>query len=73
MKAAVYLGDGEVRIEDRPTPEPGPGEVLVAMRACGICGSDLMEWYLESRVCTQSSISAVTIGREAGAGWSCSL
>jgi L-iditol 2-dehydrogenase len=49
VRAAVYLGDGEVRIEDRPAPEPGPGEVLVAMRACGICGSDLMEWYVGPR------------------------
>ncbi len=49
MRAAVYLGDGEVRIEDRPAPEPGPGEVLVAMRACGICGSDLMQWYQDPR------------------------
>ena len=45
MRAAVYLGGGEVRIEERPVPRPGPGEVLVAMRACGICGSDLMDWY----------------------------
>ena len=50
MKTAVYHGAGEVRLEERDAPEPGPGEVLVAMRACGICGSDLMEWYLESRV-----------------------
>ena len=50
MRAAVYHGAGEVRLEERAAPEPGPGEVLVAMRACGICGSDLMEWYLESRV-----------------------
>ncbi|HEY6886490.1 MAG TPA: alcohol dehydrogenase catalytic domain-containing protein, partial [Solirubrobacter sp.] len=49
MRAAVYLGDGEVRIEERPLPRPGPGEVLVAMRACGICGSDLMEWYVAQK------------------------
>ncbi|HET6548140.1 MAG TPA: alcohol dehydrogenase catalytic domain-containing protein [Solirubrobacter sp.] len=49
MKAAVYLGDGRVEIEERPAPEPGPGEVLVAMRACGICGSDLLEWYVAPR------------------------
>jgi L-iditol 2-dehydrogenase len=30
-------------------PRPGPGEVLVAMRACGICGSDLMQWYQDPR------------------------
>lgn len=49
MRAAVYLGDGEVRIEERPVPRPGPGEVLVAMRACGICGSDLMSWYVDQK------------------------
>jgi len=32
-----------------PTPEIGPEEILVEMKACGICGSDLMEWYLENR------------------------
>jgi L-iditol 2-dehydrogenase len=46
VRAAVYLGSGEVRIEERAVPSPGPGEVVVAMRACGICGSDLMEWYV---------------------------
>ena len=30
-------------------PRPGPGEVLVAMRACGICGSDLMDWYVAQK------------------------
>ena len=30
-------------------PRRGPGEVLVAMRACGICGSDLMQWYQDPR------------------------
>jgi L-iditol 2-dehydrogenase len=49
LRAAVYLGDGEVRIEERPVPRPGPGEVLVAMRACGICGSDLMDWYVAQK------------------------
>ncbi len=36
-------------LEEQAVPEPGPGEVLVAMRACGICGSDLMTWYVEPR------------------------
>ena len=52
MRAAVYLGDGEVRVEERPVPRPGPGEVLVAMRACGICGSDLMRWYVDQKAPT---------------------
>jgi len=49
VRAAVYLGDGEVRVEERPVPRPGQGEVLVAMRACGICGSDLMPWYVDQK------------------------
>ena len=41
MKAAVYYGPRDIRIEDVPTPTPGPNELLVAVKACGICGSDL--------------------------------
>ena len=41
MKAAVYYGPRDIRIEDVPTPMPGPNELLVAVKACGICGSDL--------------------------------
>jgi len=45
MKAAVYYRNDDVRIEERPKPEIGAGEVLVKVRASGICGSDVMEWY----------------------------
>lgn len=41
MPAAVYRGGGEVTVESRPVPSPGPGEVLVEVSHCGICGSDL--------------------------------
>ena len=68
MRTAVYLGDGEVRIEDRPAPEPGPGEVLVAMRACGICGSDLMEWYVTPRAPLVLGHEPAGCGRGAGPG-----
>lgn len=40
MKAARLYGIHDVRIEEVPTPEPGPGEVLVRVRACAICPSD---------------------------------
>lgn len=40
-RAAVLHGPKDLRIEDRPLPEPGPGQVLVAVRAVGLCGSDL--------------------------------
>jgi L-iditol 2-dehydrogenase len=49
VRAAVYQPGGAVVLEERDVPAPGPGEVLVAMRACGICGSDLMRWYVEPR------------------------
>lgn len=45
MKAAVYHAPGDIRIEDLEVPRVGLGEVLVRMQACGICGSDLMDWY----------------------------
>jgi L-iditol 2-dehydrogenase len=41
MKALVLKEYGKFSIEDVPTPEPGPGEVIVGVKACGICGSDV--------------------------------
>ncbi len=45
MKVAVYYKNNDVRIEERPKPAIGDGEILVKMMASGICGTDLMEWY----------------------------
>jgi threonine dehydrogenase-like Zn-dependent dehydrogenase len=41
MPAAVYRGKNAISVETRPVPEPGPGEVLIAVSHCGVCGSDL--------------------------------
>ncbi len=41
MRAVLRVGPGEVAVVDRPTPKPGPGEVLIRVRTCGLCGSDL--------------------------------
>jgi L-iditol 2-dehydrogenase len=41
MRALVYRGPGEIAVEDVPVPEPGPGEMLVRVDACGICPTDL--------------------------------
>jgi len=49
MKAAVYYRLDDIRIEETQKPKIDADEVLVEMRACGVCGSDLMEWYLEKR------------------------
>jgi L-iditol 2-dehydrogenase len=42
---AVYHNNRDVRIEERPVPQIGPGELLLRVRASGVCGSDVMEWY----------------------------
>ena len=41
MRAAVYRGKGDLRVEDVPIPAVGPGEMLVRVEACGICGTDV--------------------------------
>jgi L-iditol 2-dehydrogenase len=41
LKAVVYRGAGQIAVEDVPVPEPGPGEMLVRVDACGICPTDL--------------------------------
>ena len=45
MHVAVYYNNADIRIEERPVPSIGPGEALVRIRASGICGSDVLEWY----------------------------
>lgn len=45
MRVAMYYNNQDVRLEEMPTPQIGPGEVLVKVIASGICGSDVMEWY----------------------------
>ncbi len=49
MRAAVYYSPSDIRIEEVPEPKIGDNEILVQMKACGICGSDLMSWYLATR------------------------
>lgn len=41
MLAAVYRGVNDVRLETVPVPQIGPGELLVRVHTCGICGTDL--------------------------------
>lgn len=44
MKAAVFHGEKDIRIEQIKDPQPQNGEVLLRPRYCGICGSDLHAW-----------------------------
>ncbi len=45
MKTAVYYNNNDIRIENIPKPQIKDGELLVKVKASGICGTDLMEWY----------------------------
>ena len=49
MKVAKWYNNQDIRIEDMPKPAPGPDEILVKVISCGICGSDVVEWYRLSR------------------------
>jgi len=41
MRALVYRGPGSLVLEERAQPQPGPGEVVVKVQACSVCGTDL--------------------------------
>ena len=44
MSVATYYNNPDVRLEEMPVSQVGPGELPVKMIASGICGSDVMEW-----------------------------
>jgi L-iditol 2-dehydrogenase len=44
MRAAVFYGPGRLVIEDAPDPIPGPGEIVVQVRAAATCGTDLKSY-----------------------------
>ncbi|MGH3154461.1 MAG: alcohol dehydrogenase catalytic domain-containing protein, partial [Streptosporangiaceae bacterium] len=45
MRAAVFRGPGQVRIESVPEPgPPGPGELLIRVSRAALCGTDSAEW-----------------------------
>ena len=44
MRAAVLTGPGQLRIDEVPLPEPGPGQVRVRLEGCGVCASNLTPW-----------------------------
>lgn len=48
MRAAVYRGVNDVRLERVPVPEIGAGELLVKIASCGICGTDLKKIHMGS-------------------------
>lgn len=69
MRAAFCPAPGVIELRDVPAPDPGPGEVVVRVTACGICGSDL-HWFQGSlpppAICPGHEIAGVVAKRGAG-------
>lgn len=71
MQAAVLHGPEQLRIEERPVPAPGPGEVLVRVDAVGTCGSDV-HYYRHGRIGDFVMTAPLVLGHEsAGAVVAC--
>ncbi len=49
MKVAKLYSFNDIRIEDIPVPEIGPGDALIKTKASGICSGDIMTWYIEKK------------------------
>jgi L-iditol 2-dehydrogenase len=48
-KAAVYEGNGTVVVREMPLPKLAKGELLVRIRACGLCASEILRWYADAK------------------------
>ena len=49
MRAVVVHAPDRIEVVERPAPVAGPGDLLVAMRAVGLCGSDTTPWYVATK------------------------
>jgi L-iditol 2-dehydrogenase len=58
VRVAVYRGEGRLLTEDWPRPTIGPGELLLRLRGCGLCGSDI------AKVVTPDTRAPVVLGHE---------
>jgi len=71
MRAAMFYGPGDLRVEDVPEPQVGPGEVGVRVAYNGICGTDLHEYFFGYRMVPTSphpltgAVAPVILGHEA--------
>jgi 2-desacetyl-2-hydroxyethyl bacteriochlorophyllide A dehydrogenase len=62
MKAARFRQVNKpLSLEDIPAPSPGPGQVLIRVRACGICGSDI---HIVYEGVTPTAFTPITLGHE---------
>jgi L-iditol 2-dehydrogenase len=64
MRAAVLVATGRIELQERPVPEPGPGDVLIRVGSVGVCGSDT-HYYREGRIGEFVVSSPLVLGHEA--------
>jgi (R,R)-butanediol dehydrogenase / meso-butanediol dehydrogenase / diacetyl reductase len=68
MRAAVFHGIRDLRVEEVAEPKPGPGEAKIRVKYCGICGSDLHEYlhglFPQSSFGHEACGEIVEVGRE---------
>ena len=68
MRVARSFGADDVRIEEHDDPEPGPGEVVCDVLACGVCASDVTDWYVAARLPAVLGHEPTGVVRSVGAG-----
>lgn len=69
MKAAIYRGERAIEIEEVDVPAPEPGYVLLEMKRCGVCGSDLHSYFGEwGQSAAASGHEVVGVVAECGEG-----
>ncbi|MCF8034081.1 MAG: zinc-binding dehydrogenase [Desulfarculaceae bacterium] len=61
LAARFYEVGRPLALEEIPTPTPGPGEVLIRVRACGVCGSDI---HIAYEGVTPTAFTPITLGHE---------
>jgi (R,R)-butanediol dehydrogenase/meso-butanediol dehydrogenase/diacetyl reductase len=64
VRAAVYYAPRDIRLEDVPVPEPGPGELLLEVSRNGICGSDLHTYVGASKGGATMHLPGIVLGHE---------
>jgi L-iditol 2-dehydrogenase len=64
MRVSVLTRPGQLDLTERPVPAPGPGQVLVAVRSVGVCGSDV-HYYQHGRIAGFVVRSPLVLGHEA--------
>jgi (R,R)-butanediol dehydrogenase / meso-butanediol dehydrogenase / diacetyl reductase len=64
VRAAVYYGPRDIRLEETPEPEPGPGQIVIEVSRNGICGSDLHTYVGGERGGAAMHVPGVVLGHE---------